>query len=151
MNGGERLPSIALPPPRPALLAMVGADNLRWVCLRLLDELTDGELAACFPEAPDEFADLAAEFAELVVAGLADDRPRAALATARLKQRHAPLSLTAGARQVWLDRWAGALRRQGVPVEARPPLWAWMAALTLRWLAAGQPRVAARPLDLYRR
>lgn len=148
---GSGVVELELPPPRPALLSLVDPDALRWQCLCLIESLRDGELAAHFPEPPDEFADLAGEFAELVVNGIAGDRHRAALAVARIEGRHPQFRLSARERQVWLERWAGLLRRKRLPTFASRPLWQWMATLTERWLGAGETREVAAPLVLYRR
>ena len=140
-----------LPPPRPALVAVFGEGALRWDCLRMVEELHDAKTVGALDLPAEELADLAGEFAELVVGGLNGDHRRAVLALARIEGRHGRLVLRAAERQAWLNTWAASLRRHHLPAEAAHPLWEWMAALTSRWLATGESTAAALPLDLYRR
>ena len=142
------VPGVALPPPLPGVVASVGEDRLRWLCLRLAEKLQAGALAQVWDIEVDAFSDLAAELAELVLSGLAPGRqPRAALAWARLTGRHGPLALDESQRQAWLIGWNEQLLRAGLPPHLSQPLNRWMAQLTRQWVA---PQEGASIVPLHR-
>lgn len=129
------IPPLQLPPPLPGALREMGEEKLRWRCLTLAEELQAGPLAPWLPEDADEFSDLAAELAELVVSGLAPGRKaRAVLAYARITGRHGPLSLSPAARAAWLQAWARQLQRARLPHATQRQLWQWMARLIAPWV-----------------
>lgn len=133
---GANVPGPLLPAPLPALVAGVGEARLRWLCLRLAEALQAGPLAGVWALEVDEFSDLAAELAELLLGGLAGRRRRAAVAWARLSGRHGPLQLDEGQRQAWIAAWAAQLRRAGLPAHQRRPLERWMGELTAPWVVS---------------
>lgn len=139
-------PELHLPPPLPGIVAAVGEDELRWLCLRLAEALQAGPLAAVWQLEVDEFSDLAGELAELVVHGLAGrQRQRAVIAWVRLWGRHGPLELDEGRRQSWLGLWSGQLQRVPLPAYLARPLERWMEALTAQWVQPGAATVLAFP------
>lgn len=140
--------ALQLPAPLPGLVAAVGEQRLRWLCLRLAEKLQSGALAQVWAIEVDEFSDLAAELAELIVSGLSPGRkPRAVLAWARLSGHHGPLALDPGQRVAWLVGWNDQLLRAGLPPHLSQPLNRWMAELTAQWVAPGE---GARILPLRR-
>lgn len=138
--GGE-LPA-GLPPPLPGIVAAVGEAELRWLCLRLAEELRSGPLAAAWALEADEFSGVAEALAELILGGLAGRQQRAAAAWQHLQQRRRLPRLDPGQRRAWLGIWQRQLARS-VPLPALAhPLEGWMAALTRLW-TAGENRVVS--------
>lgn len=135
-------PTLQLPSPLPGIVSAVGETRLRWLCLRLAERLQSGALAQVWQIEVDEFSDLAAELAELIVSGLTPGRkPRAVLAWARISGRHGPLVLDPGQRVAWLVAWNEQLLRAALPPHLSQPLNHWMARLTEQWVAPSDGKV----------
>jgi hemoglobin len=124
-------PSIPMPSPR--VFASIDESVLRSLVRCQHERLHRSSIRDLFPADPKRFAAIVERIATFVVETTRGSAEFAeAHGTIWFRTRHLPISIDETARNVWLAAMLAAFEDVGFPQEARPELWNWLEALSIR-------------------